>query len=294
MPRTLSRTARRGLNESDTTRNPRLRFGSRAQLPVARLLGPHRRSALAGRFITLTQTQQTPPPRPRTTPSRRSWFRRGCERVRDEARHAWCGRTPSASASERFTLACAKRSDSAASSGTRRLVLVPCESERRGLRDARFARTDARARDAYRAPTRSGAARSGTPWPSARRASSRSWTCRSAPQSSSTPRLATPSSCATSSARRAQAPRRRTGGDAAHVVRPWDGRRGHGTLAAHASQHATGRGGFEETTDANLEPLADPIESRGGRSSAGGWGSGKRTRHEGTGLQGDAFSAPAA
>jgi hypothetical protein len=92
MPRTLSRTARRGLNESDTTRNPRLRFGSRAQLPVARLLGPHRRSALAGRFITLTQTQQTPPPRPRTTPSRRSWFRRGCERVRDEARHAWCGR----------------------------------------------------------------------------------------------------------------------------------------------------------------------------------------------------------
>jgi hypothetical protein len=105
MPRTLSRTARRGLNESDTTRNPRLRFGSRAQLPVARLLGPHRRSALAGRFITLTQTQQTPPPRPRTTPSRRSWFRRGCERVRDEARHAWCGRRPGAWPQRRHTLA---------------------------------------------------------------------------------------------------------------------------------------------------------------------------------------------
>jgi hypothetical protein len=176
-----------------------------------------------------------------------------------------------------------------------RSKFVPCESERRGLRDARFARTEARARDAYRAPTRSGPARSGPPWPSARRASSRSWTCRSAPPSSSTPRLATPSSSATSSARRARAPLRRTGGDAAHVVRPWDARRGHGTLAARAPQHATGRGGSEEeTTDANLKRPADLIESRGGRSSAGGWGPGKRTRHEGTRLQGDAFSAPAA
>jgi hypothetical protein len=39
--------------------------------------------------------------------------------------------------------------------------------------------------------------------------------------------------------------------------------------------------GFEETTDANLKRPADLIESRGGRSSAGGWGPGKRTRHEG-------------
>jgi hypothetical protein len=75
------------------------------------------------------------------------------------------------------------------------------------------------------------------------------------------------------------------------VVRRWDARRGRGTLAARARQHATGRGGFEETTDANLKRPADRIESRGGRSSAGGWGPGKRTRHEGTRLQGDAFSA---
>src|SRR2546423_6094236 len=39
--------------------------------------------------------------------------------------------------------------------------------------------------------------------------------------------------------------------------------------------------GFEETTDANLKRPADLIESRGGCSSAGGWGPGKRTRHEG-------------
>jgi hypothetical protein len=67
-------------------------------------------------------------------------FRPGSERVVGRGTDDRSGRTPSVSASERFALASARRSDTAASSGTRRLVLVPCECYRLASGDDRVSR----------------------------------------------------------------------------------------------------------------------------------------------------------
>jgi hypothetical protein len=129
-----------------------------------------------------------------------------------------------------------------------------------GLGDARFALTEARARDAYRAPTRSGPARCGPPWPSARRASSRSWSCRSAPPSSSTPRWAPLSSCATSirsprSGASAPSWRRRC---ARGSTMGCTSRTRHARCTCTPTRHRPRH--VEETTDANLKRPADLIE----------------------------------
>jgi hypothetical protein len=134
--RPLARTGeygrRRGLSHASLESKMTKATAASANAPVR--YSPARASSVAVEAVSLRNEATARPPAvaansATTIHHMRPCYRRAAAVKQEQAPgrkrpRSWVGRTPSVSASERFALASARRSDSAASSGARRLVVV--------------------------------------------------------------------------------------------------------------------------------------------------------------------------